>query len=63
MTIMILIKSECIMCRFHLLLVLYEIRNSLMKYASNVHINKSQTSLQKRDNEKKQLNILKKRSD
>ena len=25
--------------------------NSLMKYASNVHINKSQTSLQKRDNE------------
>jgi len=28
----------------------YEIRNSLKKYASNVHINKSQTSLQKRDN-------------
>jgi len=53
MTIVILIKSECIMCRFHLLLVLYEIRNSLMKYPSNVHINKSQTSLQKRDNEKK----------
>jgi len=29
----------------------YEIQNSLMKYASNVHINKSRTSLQKRDNE------------
>jgi len=31
--------------------IIYEIRNSLMKYASNVRINKSQTSLQKRDNE------------
>ena len=32
-------------------LELYEIRNSLMKYASNVHIDNSQTSQQKRDNE------------